>query len=283
MPPAGKPEDFVAAMLRDGLDTRTVGHPVLLHPELDSTMDEVARLSDGGAKEGTVVVAEVQTAGRGRFGRTWVSPEGNLWVSILLRPSLDSLRWLSVLAGIAAARAIASAAGLEVTLKWPNDVRIRGRKVGGVLVENSLSGSEVRHAIIGIGINVALDTSTDFHLASTATALNRECEGPVSRAALLRHLLEEVDRLYESLMAGETPLEEWRGLLDTLGKEVVVRDVTGSDSLDGSYRGVAEDVDVSGNLLLRLPDGGLITLAGGEVTILEAPAFVYIKPGQPRR
>ena len=283
MPSADKPEDFVAAMLRDGLDTRTVGHPVFLHPELDSTMDEVARLSDGGAKEGTVVVAEVQTAGRGRFGRTWVSPEGNLWVSILLRPSLDSLRWLSVLAGVAAARAIASATGLEVTLKWPNDVRIRGRKVGGVLVENSLSGSEVRHAIIGIGINVALDTSTDFHLASTATALNRECGGPVSRAALLRHLLEEVDRLYESLMAGEAPLEEWRGLLDTLGKEVVVRDVTGSESLGGSYRGVAEDVDASGNLLLRLPDGDLIALAGGEVTILEAPAFVYIKPGQPRR
>ena len=283
MPPADKPEDFVEAMLRHGLDTRTVGHPVFLHPELDSTMDEVARLSDGGAKEGTVVVAEVQTAGRGRFGRTWVSPAGNLWVSILLRPSLDSLRWLSVLAGVAAARAIASATGLGVTLKWPNDVRIRGLKVGGVLVENSLSGSEVRHAIIGIGINVALDTSTDFHLASTATALNREYGGPVSRAALLRHLLEEVDRLYESLMAGETPLEEWRGLLDTLGKEVVVRDVTGSDSLGGSYRGVAEDVGVSGNLLLRLPDGDLIALAGGEVTILEAPAFVYIKPGQPRR
>ena len=276
-------DNFVAAMLREELKTRIIGRPVFFHPEIDSTMDETARLADGGAAEGTVVAAEVQTAGRGRFGRTWISPAGNLWVSILLRPSLDSLRWLSVLAGVASARAIASTTSLEVSLKWPNDLRIGKRKVGGVLVENFLDGSEVRHAVIGIGINVAFDPSANSLLASTATSLNREYGGPVSREGLLRELLQEADRLYESLTAGETPLEEWRRLLDTLGKQVTVQDVTSSGGVGSSYSGVAEDVDADGNLLLRLADGRLVALAGGEVTTQEVPEFIWIKPAQPGR
>ena len=276
-------DNFVAAMLREELKTRIVGRPVFFHPEIDSTMDETARLADAGAAEGTVVVAEVQTTGRGRFGRTWVSPAGNLWVSLLLRPSLDSIRWLSIVAGLASARAISATTGLEVSLKWPNDLRIGRRKVGGVLVENFLDGSDVRHAIIGIGINVAFDPSANSLLASTATSLNREYGGPVSRERLLRELLQEADGLYESLMAGETPLEGWRSLLDTLGKQVTVQDVTSTGGAGGSYSGVAEDVDADGNLLLRLNDGRLVALAGGEVTTQEVPEFIWIKPTQPGR
>ena len=207
-----------------------------------------------------------------------MSPAGNLWVSVLLRPSLDSLQWLSVLAGVASARAIASTTGLEVSLKWPNDLRVGGRKVGGVLIENSLSGSEVAHAIVGIGINVTLNPAANPLTAPTATALNVECGEAVSRAELLRSLLEEMDGLYCSLMSGETPLEEWRGLLDTLGKRVTVQDVTHSGGAGNLYSGVAEDVDDKGNLLLRLDDGRLVAVAGGEVTMQEPPEYVFIKP-----
>lgn len=270
--------NFVEAMLQEELKTRIVGHPVLFHPELDSTMDETSRLASDGAAEGTVVVAEVQRKGRGRFGRTWVSPAGNVWVSILLHPSMDSLRWLSILAGVASARAIASTTGIEVSLKWPNDLRVGVRKVGGVLIENSLSGSEVTHAIVGIGINVTLNPAANPLTAPTATALNAECGEAVSRAELLRSLLEELDGLYCDLTAGETPLEEWRGLLDTLGKQVMVQDVTHSGGAGSSYRGFAEDVDDKGNLLLRLADGRLVALAGGEVTMQEPPEYVSIKP-----
>ena len=268
-------------MTLEGLDTSIIGRRISFHPELDSTMDEAARLADGGAGEGTTVVAEVQTAGRGRFGRTWISPAGNLWVSILLRPSLDALRYLSILAGVASARAIASTTGLDVTLKWPNDLRIGGLKVGGVLVENSLSGSAVRHAIIGIGINVALEPSSNGAITSTATALNIERGEPMDREKLLRHLLHELDRLYESLVAGTTPwplLEEWRSLLDTLGKQVTVQDVVTSGQSSHSYSGVAEDVDAAGNLLLRLRDGQRIALAGGEVTVQQDPDLVSNQP-----
>ena len=150
-------------------------------------------------------------------------------------------------------------------------------------MENFLDGSEVRHAVIGIGINVALDPSANSLLASTATSLNREYGGPVSREGLLRELLQEADRLYESLMAGGTPLEEWRSLLDTLGNQVTVQDVTRTGGVGGSYSGVAENVDADGNLLLRLNDGRLVALAGGEVTTQEVPEFIWIKPTQPRR
>jgi BirA family biotin operon repressor/biotin-[acetyl-CoA-carboxylase] ligase len=272
------PYNMVAAMLREGLDCRIVGHPIFYHPELDSTMDEAARLAEDGTAEGATVVAEVQTAGRGRFGRTWVSPAGNLWVSILLRPSLDSLRYLSILSGVASARAITSTTGLPVTLKWPNDLRIGGRKVGGVLVENSLSGSTVRHAIIGIGINVSLDPSSNTAIAATATALEIEHQAPVSRETLLRNLLQETELLYQGLAAGNTPLEEWRGLLDTLGKQVTVQELTASGGPGNSYSGIAEDVDSAGNLILRLTTGNQVTLAGGEVTMQQNPTIVSTQP-----
>jgi BirA family biotin operon repressor/biotin-[acetyl-CoA-carboxylase] ligase len=267
-------DDVVSTLLEQGFDSRIIGTRILYHDELDSTMNEAARLAEDGAEEGTVVVAEVQTAGRGRFGRIWVSPAGNMWMSVLLRPSIQSLRYLSILAGVASANAIASTTSLDVTLKWPNDLRIGGRKVGGVLVENSLSGSEVRHAVIGIGINVALDPSSNGAIASTATALNMEYGAPVPREKLLRQLLDEMDRLYGSLVTGTTPLEEWRALLDTLGKQVTVHELTELGGPGSSYSGIAEDVDATGNLLLRLPDGRRIALAGGEVTMQQDPSFV---------
>ena len=156
--------------------------------------------------------------------------------------------------------------------------------MGGVLVENCLSGSEVRHAVIGIGINVGLDTSANPVIASTATSLNVECGEPVSRDTLLRNLLQEMDRLYLSLMDGETPMEEWRGLLDTLGKRVTVQGRGDMPfGLGGSYNGVAEDVGGEGNLLLRLADGRLIALAGGEVTVQEETDCAYIGPARTGR
>ena len=268
----GMADNFVAAMLSQGLESRIVGNPVLFHTELDSTMDEAVRLAYCGGADGTAVVAEVQTAGRGRFGRTWVSPAGNLWVSILLRPSLDALRWLSILAGVASARAITYATGLDVALKWPNDLRIGGRKVGGILVESSLDGSRVSHAIIGIGINVGLEPSENGVIATTATSLNLECGVPVSREMLLRGLLLEMDRLYLSLAAGATPWVEWRSMLETLGKQVTVQELTASGDPGNCYSGVAEDVDPAGNLLLRMSGGQVVALAGGEVTVQEEAA-----------
>jgi len=255
------PGNPVAGALRGGLYTRVVGRRLLFFQEVTSTMDEATRQAQGDAQEGTVVVAETQTAGRGRLGRSWVSRPGNLYLTIILRPTLRTLPFLSCLAGVAVVRALAQATGLQPRLRWPNDVLLGGRKVAGILVESVVEGDTVRYALVGIGINVDLQTRDVQEIASFATSLNAAVGKPVSREEVLRHLLQGMDTLYLQLAQGRMPLAEWKGLLDTLGRRVRV------SWQDQVYWGQAEDVDELGNLQLRWDDGRLVTLAAGDVTL----------------
>ena len=272
------PRNIVSGMLREGLYTRIVGRRVLYFQSLTSTMDEATRQAEDDAMDGTVILAEQQTAGRGRFQKSWVSPAGNLYLSIVVRPSIQALPYLSIISGVAAARAIRKTTGIRPTIKWPNDVRIGGKKVCGILVENSIEGDSVRYSIVGFGVNVSFDPSTIPELANTATNLNVEAGVEVERQVLLRHLLQEMDSLYLPLRGGgttpppkvgtltaernslERARDEWRSLLETLGMQVEVR------WQEEVYRGYAEDVDEFGNLVLRQGDGTLATLPAGEVT-----------------
>jgi BirA family biotin operon repressor/biotin-[acetyl-CoA-carboxylase] ligase len=234
-------------------------------------MNEAARQAQAGAQEGTVVVAETQTAGRGRLGRSWVSRPGNLYLTVVLRPTLQTLPFLSCLAGVAVVRALGqttglrpSVEGLRPRLRWPNDVLLGGKKVAGILVESAVEGDAVRYALVGIGINVDLDASNVAEIASVATSLNSAAGNPVSREEVLRHLLQGMDSLYLQLAQGKTPLAEWKGLLDTLGRRVRV------SWQDQVCWGQAEDVDELGNLQLRQDDGRLVTLTAGDVTLHDA-------------
>ena len=269
--------NLVSGMLREGLYTRAVGKRIFYHRRISSTMDEAERLAIGGVEEGAVILSEEQTGGRGRFQRQWISQPGNLYVSIVLRPSLQGLPYVSMICGVAAARAIRKSTGLMPTIKWPNDVRIGGKKVCGILVQNTLQDNHVQYAIVGIGVNVSLDPIA-VGLGDIATSLNIEAGRTVDRQALLRRLLQELDDLYLPLRGPlgvtsstdprnasrdptlEGAISEWRSLLETLGQRVTVR--WGEEV----YSGLAEDVDGVGNLLLRTPDGGLLTLPAGEVT-----------------
>ena len=256
----------VPGMLRDGLHTRVVGRRISYFKSLSSTQDEVARLAERGADDGTAVLTETQTAGRGRFQRQWVSGHGNIHMSILLRPSARALQLLSIMSGVAVVRAIRKSTGLTPTIKWPNDVRLGGKKVSGILVENTMRGNQVEYAVVGIGVNIALDVHSVEGLADIATTLNIEAGKPVDREQVLRHLLHELDTLY---IAVGQPSEaegaadvfaEWKGLLETLGRRVEVR------WGDEIHVGAAEDVDPLGALLLRRDDGRVVTLPAGEVT-----------------
>ena len=271
------PRNIVSGVLRRGLHTRVVGRRIVYFQRLTSTMDEAARQAREGAEEGSVIVAEEQTAGRGRFQRVWVSQPGNLYFSILFRPPIEALQYLSIVSAVGVVRAIRKASGLKPTIKWPNDVRIGGKKVCGILVENVLVADRVQHAIVGIGVNVAFDPSTAGGLANIAASLNMEAGKPVDREVLLRHLLQEMDSLYLLLhehhrysrsgakgQGLEEATAEWRSLLETLGNHVEVR------WQDEVYTGYAEDVDKVGNLLLRLGDGTLATLPAGEVTSVKS-------------
>lgn len=274
----------VSRMLREGLYTRVVGRRLVYHKRLFSTMDEAKRRAQEGVEEGTVILAEEQTGGRGRFDRQWVSEPGNLYFSVVLQPSLHGLPYISVISGVAVARAVRKSLGLTPTIKWPNDVRIRGKKLCGILVESSIQDSLVQYAIMGIGINVSLDPSATPDLGEIATSLNIEAGRSVYREEILRNVLQEMDKLYLPLRetVGSTQtndsvnvedqwtiheaLDEWRTLLETLGQRVEVR------WGDEVHAGLAEDVDAMGNLLLRTSEGTLLTLPAGEVTSSVAEA-----------
>ena len=253
--------NLVSATLRSGLFTRVVGKRLLFFQETTSTMDEAARRAESGAEEGTVVVAEIQTAGRGRQGRTWVSRQGNLYLSIVFRPAIEHLPFLGILAGVATVRAIRKTTGLDPRIKWPNDIMLNRKKVGGILVESVSTGEKVAYAIVGIGVNVNLDKETLDDIEGVATALNASSGQSISREDVFRQLLHDLDSLYLQAVQGESPMPEWRSVLETLGQRVEAR--WGQEA----YIGLAEGVDELGNLRLRLDEGRLITLTAGDVSL----------------
>ena len=256
------PGNVVSETLRGGLFTRIVGKRLLFFQEVGSTMDEARLRAERGTEEGTVIVAETQNASRGRQGRNWVSRSGNLYLSVVLYPSIQTLPYLNSLCGVAVVRAIANISGLKPRIKWPNDVLLNEKKVAGLLVESAIGGDVVHHSIIGIGINVALDADEIDEIAGGAISLNHASAGDIPRDELLREILQQLDALYIQLNHGNSPVEEWEELLDTLGQRVRV-------TWQGEeYVGFADGVDTQGSLLLRQDNGQVRTLSAGDAMSL---------------
>ena len=258
--------NLVSRAVREGLYTHVVGRRILYYPELGSTMDEAARLAAEDVGEGTVVIAEVQTAGRGRQGRSWVSRPGNLLLSVLFRPAISQLPYISIIGGLAAARAVRKVAGLDPRIKWPNDLMLDGNKVAGILAESAIEGESVCYAVLGIGINVAHYPDDDEEIAGIATSVNRAAGKEVSRESLLRQVLMDLDDLYRRLPepgqdTTNSPVAEWTQLLETTGRRVT------ATFRDERFEGEAVGVDETGNLLLRLQSGEIKILTAGDVTL----------------
>lgn len=254
-------DSLSAASITHDLETHLVGQRVIYYPSLTSTMEVAKREAQQGVVAGTVIVADEQTAGRGRLKRAWLSPRGNVALSIILSPSLAYLPSLIMLASLAVVHSIEVVTGLKSQIKWPNDILINGRKVCGILIENDVQGNTVNYSIIGIGINVNLRLADFPEILSIATSLSDELGGDVSRLSVIRCLLVEIERLYLALSAGGSIYEEWRDSLVTLGRRVRVK--TG----ETIYEGVAESVARDGSLLLRGLDGSLTKIVAGDVTL----------------
>ena len=252
---------LLSASITKDLGTRFVGQRVIYHPRLASTMEVAKREARLGAAEGTVVVAGEQTGGRGRMGRLWLSPKGNIALSIILHPGLVYLPSLIMLASLAVVHSIEAVTRLKAQIGWPNDVLVGGKKVCGILVESDVQGETVAYAVIGIGMNVNLRAADFPEISSTATSLSDEMGGEVSLAGMIRQLLVEIEELYQTLLAGESVYHEWRDNLVTLGRKVR------ASSGDISYEGIAESVDRDGRLLLRRSDGSLIKVIAADVTL----------------
>jgi len=249
------------ASIADNLETSFVGQRVIYYPSLTSTMVVAKREVQRGAAEGTVIIADEQTAGKGRKKRIWLSPRGNIALSIILYPSAAYLPSLVMLASLAVVYSIESVTGLKPQLKWPNDVLIKGRKVCGILIESGVKGRKVDYAIVGIGVNVNLRLVDFPEISPIATSLSDELGREVPQIDLIRRLLVEVEKLYLALPSGESVYQEWRSRLVTLGRRVRVS--WGKTKYEGTAESVAED----GSLLLRCSDGSFTRIVAGDVTL----------------
>lgn len=250
-------KDLVSA-IQAGLRSRRFGQRLHVHARVGSTNDEAATLAAQGAAEGTAVLAAEQTGGRGRRQRTWLSPAGGLWLSIVLRPALPPDQWALVgfAAGVGAARAVEEIAPVRVGLKWPNDLMIGEQKLGGVLME---SRGPAVIAGIGINANVALDRFPR-DIRPIATSLLAVLAGPVDLAALARALLEQFERVYDLLaLNAEDVLAGWRERDLTRGRQVRL---SGAEELEG----VVENVDRTGALLVRT-SAGIRRIVAGDVSV----------------
>ena len=244
-----------------GLATRFIGQNVLYYLSVTSTNDIARQQAFAKVPEGTAVIADQQITGRGRLKRAWVSPQGNIAVSIILYPARKNLHFLTMLASLAVLHSIEKTTGLKCQLKWPNDVLINNKKVCGILLESQAASDSVDYAIIGIGINVNMKLSNYPEIGSIATSLADETGEEVSRLVLLRSLFLEMEKLYLRLQAGESLLTEWRDNLLTLGKNIHVR------SGDDVFEGIAESVADDGSLMLRCADGKLLQFMSGDVSL----------------
>ena len=238
--------ELSAETIRAALTTRRLGRSLLWFAQIGSTNDMAHTQARSGAPDGLLVIADEQTAGRGRLDRRWWAPPGSsLLMSLLLRHPLPSDRagQLTMCLGLAAVEGIESVTGLHLALKWPNDLLLNDRKLGGMLTELRLDGERLAYAVLGIGINVNMDfddgrwtmddgkwsivNGRSSSLVETAISLSMVLGRQVDRVALLAAILARCETWYEHVQAGQSPHAAWAARLDTVGRRVTVATTAG--------------------------------------------------------
>ena len=262
-------KEFDAEALRARLAGRGIGHRFHFLSEVDSTNRLALQLAQEGAPEGTVVLADCQTEGRGRLQRIWQSPPGcNLYVSVLLRPAIaavDAAR-ITLTAGVAVAETTSFFCPTGVGLKWPNDVRIRGRKVSGILTEMRMTGGSVDAVVVGIGINVNM-TRADFapEHREASTSLREEMGKPCAREDVAFLLCEKLEQWYRVLLTeGFAPIRSRWLDLSEMGRGGV-RVIFQGEAHEGVFAGI----DCDGALLLADALGTLRRITAGDASIVK--------------
>ena len=265
--PGAASDPLTPERVQAGLRTRCFGRRVLHRSTVGSTNDEARFQASAGAPEGLLVLAEEQTAGRGRYDRRWEAPFGSgILASLLLRPTFlppGQAFLLTALAALGVAEAVERETALPVELKWPNDVLVGGRKACGILVELEGAAGRLAWAVLGWGLNVNVDFSADPELRQRATSLAEAAGRPFPRLPLLWACLERLETHYEALQAGrgEEVWAGWRARLNVLGREVEVA------APEGTISGVALDVGLDGALLVQRADGRAERVLAGDVTV----------------
>ncbi len=253
--------------LRSRLQGLALGWPLHYAYRVSSTQDEARAAAQAGAAEGLLVLAEEQEAGRGRAGRSWWAPPGSaILSSLLLRPTFlpsHLLGYVGMIAGLAMCDTLEELPGLSPQLKWPNDILLEGKKVGGILVETLWEGDDLDAVILGLGLNVNTYFPPTHPLAEVATSLAQVTSHQCAREPLIYGYMYHMSRYYHRLQQGWSPVPAWKERLVTLGRPVWV--VEG----EARWEGLAEDVTEEGALVLRR-GGERVVLRVGDVSVRHA-------------
>ena len=263
----GQPSRLSVTEIMMSSEASTLGTNLKLLQVTTSTQEVARELAEQGALEGTLVLAEEQTRGRGRMGRQWYSPPGRgVWMSLLLRPAfpLSAAPQLTLLIAVAVCRAIRIETGVNAGIKWPNDILASGRKLCGILVESALEEERIRYCIAGIGIDVNLsEEELPDELRPIMTSIKIESGREADRSRLVGAIMTELESLYTLYKAeGFGPIaSQWEGLSVTLNRQVMIEQPM------GTVRGLASALDDTGALIVTLADGRKHKVISGDVII----------------
>ncbi len=260
------PDSLIPSEIKHGLKAGILGREIISYKKVDSTNTVAYSLAEKGMKEGAVVLADEQTAGKGRHGRAWTSPpKSGIYLSCILRPGIapNEIAGITLMAAVAVAKSIRELSGLDALIKWPNDILISGKKVCGILTEIKAEQDGVEFVILGIGLNV---NTKARHLPRGATSIREETDRKedLSRVEFTKRILERLETEYMLMKnKGFGPvIEEWKALSAMLGTRVKVA------LPNRTVEGLAHDVDSSGALVVRLDSGVLEKVLSGDVEMV---------------
>lgn len=261
------PDSLIPSEIKYGLKAKTLGREIISYKKVDSTNTIAYSLAGKGVKEGAVVLADEQTAGKGRHGRAWASPpKGGIYLSCILRPDIapNEIAGITLLAAVAVAKSIRELTGLDALIKWPNDILIEGKKVCGILTEMRAEQDRVDFVIVGIGVNV--NTKMKY-LPRGATSVREETDKleDLPRVELARKILERLEAEYILMKNGGfgPVIEEWKAFSAMLGSRVRVA------LSNRTIEGLAHDIDSDGALVVRLDSGVLEKVLSGDVEMIK--------------
>lgn len=260
-----EPDIINEMRIREYLHTKWMAKNIIYMPVMDSTNTQAKRMGEEGAEHGTLVVTECQTAGRGRRGRTWESPKGNVYFTVLLRPDVEVSRasMITLVSALALAKAIEQVTNLQVQIKWPNDVVANGKKLCGILTESSTDLEYINYLVVGIGVNM---NQTEFpeEIAGKASSLLLELGHSVNRSEVLGAFLNQFEKYYEIFIETENMsnlVDIYNEMLVNCGREVKIIEKDKESVLK------AVGIDENGGLLVEDKDGNIESIISGEVSV----------------
>ena len=252
--------------IKKNLQTKRVGRRIYCYKVVSSTNNVAKKLAEENASEGTVVVAEEQTSGRGRLDRKWFSPKGGLWFSIILKPEVKTFDASKIVfaVSLAVANTLRKNFNLKAEVKWPNDVLVNGKKICGILTESVTSDKSLKYVVVGVGLNSNISVKEiPRNLRESTTTLKEELEREVDLESLLCSLLFQIEQEYTTFLnkGFADILKRWKCIASFLGKRVEVVEA------GKKYDGVAQDVDEEGLLVVRLTEGTVKKFTVGDIKV----------------